>query len=157
VNQRLFGLVLLLVSALSAGAASPSRIASFSSLMETLTKGTTVHVVVDYARCDLVEAGERRFAPARIGGLTVDSWRSHVDTTPGSESETVILTCQELVADPRGGMVVLHVELEVRHDDRVMVTLRHLAPDTHDVVSRWRLSTRLDTGKEGAAAFFRIQ
>jgi hypothetical protein len=103
-----------------------------------------------------VEAGDESLRPPLIGGFTVDAWRSVVDTTAGRESVSVILTSEMLVAGPHGGVLRRLVELEVFHDDRVSIVIRHLDADTHAVLGRWRLSTTLDRGDDGAAALFRI-
>ena len=147
--------ILLLVA--STATASPGRIGNFSTLRDVLAKGASVRAVVDYSRCNIVEAGDGRLRPPLSGGFTVDDWRCIVDTTAGQESLSVIVSGENLVAGPRGGMLLLQVELEVFHDERVTVVLRHLDPDSGEVVSRWTLSTTLDRGDDGAAALFRLR
>jgi len=156
VIQRLLFVTMLVVLALPAASAPPQRIGNFSTLMDALTKGGTVRVVAEYGRCRLLEGGDPRFAPARVGGLTVDTWRSYVTGGADDAGVTVILSSEELVADSRGGVLLLHVEFEIHHDDEVVITLRHLDPDTQAVVTRWKLATTIDRGDEGAAAFYRL-
>ena len=59
--------------------------------MDALSKGATVRVVVEYGRCQLVEGGDPRLAPARIGGFTVDAWRSSIIGAASGDGSEVIL------------------------------------------------------------------
>jgi hypothetical protein len=150
-------LLLLVLLATSSDAVAPSRIGNFATLRDALTKGATVRAVVEYGRCQLVEAGDPRLRPAPMGGFTVDAWRSAVGSDGSGERVSVILSGEQLMVGPRGGVLRQLVRLEVFHDDRVTVELRHLDPDTAEVLSLWRLATTLDRGDEGAAAFFRLE
>jgi len=156
VVRRFLCLLLLLAIILPAAAAAPRRIGNFSSLMDALTKGAPVSVVVDYARCRLVEGGDPQFAPAHNGGFDVVSWESRVGGDLGSERVTLLLADTQVVSRGRGRVLLRHVELAVQHDDQVQIAIRHLDPGSYEVVSTWKLATVFDRGDAGAAAFYRL-
>ncbi len=152
--RRLFCLILLVTAVSAAVAGTPKRVGNYSSLMKALKNGSTVSVVMEFGRCNLLSSGDQRLSPPLAGGLVADTWTSRVESSQGNQGVTLVLTGDELVAHPGRGMLRRHVEVSIGSDDQVTIALRHLDPGSYEVVSTWRLATTFDRGDDGAAAFY---
>lgn len=146
-----FCVALMLTGALNA----QDKLTAFSEVMESLTKGQSVRVVVHYAKCRLVVDSTDTPAPNAIGGTEITTFEYFAKGAVNNKRAFVTWSETVLINHPRRGFVNNYVKFRVYDDNTVEINARYLNPATLETVMNETFYGSIDDGtNNGGVVFF---
>jgi len=126
----------------------PRRLSTYTELMDALTEGRTVKVVIRYAKCNLIADGREEPAPDAVGGMEMTAWEQFAPSVVHNKRACLSASHTQLIAHPRYGHVLNYVRLRLYEDGAAQITARYLKPDTYEVVMDETFTGRLSDGED---------
>ncbi len=146
-------LTLLLINGLAL--AETTQITSFTSLLESLTKGEEVTAIMHYGKCTLVADGkEEGKGPEAIGGMKMMPFEYFA--VGSVHNKKAYVSCSEniLISMP-SGYVYDYVKIRIFDDNTIEIVARYLSPKDLEVKMDEKFLTTINDGKnEGGVSFF---
>ncbi|MCU0317049.1 MAG: hypothetical protein MUC92_10700 [Fimbriimonadaceae bacterium] len=138
-------LAILLISALASG---QTRLANYSEFYQSLMKGQSVRVVVEYAKTQLTFDGEEVPAPDATGGMVLESWEWFAKGVVRNDRAYVASSKTVLIDHPRYGYVNNYVRFRIYEDGEVEITARYLETGTNKVLMHEVFKGKISDGKD---------
>jgi len=126
----------------------PRRLPTYTELMDALTEGRTVKVIIRYAKCNLLADGREEPAPDAVGGMEFAAWEQFARGVVRNDKAYLSTSQTVLIAHPRYGHVLNYVRLRLYEDGAAQITARYLKPDTYEVVMDETFTGRLSDGED---------
>ncbi len=152
-NAIKFLFPLLLAFVTSVTFATPRQLNSFTELLDALSGGESVRVVIHYGDCTLMLDGEEVEAPDAIGGMEIGNFEYFAPGFAGMEQGWLSFSSTSLVQ--MKDTVYNYVKFRVYDDGRVHIVARYLKPRNYKIVMNETFLTTINNGaNDGAIRFF---
>lgn len=147
--------LLFSIVAISASAGNNNQIKSFDELMTYLKQGNEVHVVLHYAKCQLISDNEIvDNVPNAIGGMTLDVWEYFAPMAIRNEKAFVVSSTSKLIQNPKGeGFVYNYVKIRFYDDNTVKITAEYLDANSIEVEMTENFFGKIDNGKNNEGIY----
>lgn len=138
--------------------AQTRQIKDFDSLVNALSAGENVKVVIRYAKCRLTEKGNvKEKSPDAITGMEIGTFEYFAaGVIPGSPA-IVVFSESKLIRNPKGkGFVLNYGKVKVFSDNSVTITAQYLEPKRLRILMDQTFEGIINGGlNEGGIYFFR--
>ena len=137
----------------STALAGPRQLYSFTELLDALSSGESVRVVIHYGDCTLMLDGEEIPAPEAIGGMEIGNFEYFAPGFAGMEKGWLSFSSTSLIQMRK--TVYNYVKFRVYDDGYVQIKARYLKARNYKTVMDETFLTVINDGaNDGAIRFF---
>lgn len=126
-------------------------IVDFQSFVKALNSGCGVKLVVEYSKTKNINEETDSRSPDVIGGMEIRAFEYFAKGVINNEMAFVAASETQLIHHPRHGFIYNYAKFKLFENQRAVITVAYLSPDSFEVIMKESYEGNLNSGDDNGA------